>query len=60
MINLCKFDDVVIDKYGRWASICKTCAEKHRFNPAALSPVAGEEICDVSGCNNEADYYVQL
>ena len=52
-------EDVSGDEVG-WSQICQDCIDKYELDPRALSSLAGEAICGVEGCENEADYYVDF
>lgn len=55
------FDDFVEDKEtGQlWSCICESCAKKYRV-PDNLLDEAGQGICGVQGCWNEADFYIDF
>lgn len=54
------FDDFVSNEDGKyWACICKDCVEKYGISEALLDD-AGQGICSVAGCQNEADYYIDF
>lgn len=54
------FDDVAEDDNGhQWACICKECVEKYGI-PEKLLDEAGQRICGVEGCENEADFYIDF
>ena len=59
-----KFDDITVDKTNghEWSQICKTCVQEHNLtkyvNPESKG--YGNGICGVTGCNNEADYYIDF
>lgn len=56
-----EFDDVIDDEYGVWSQLCKSCFEKYKdkFPTSSIDDVAGG-ICGVSGCMNEAEYYIDF
>ena len=57
-----KFDDAnKADEEGLndWSQICKHCVTKHNINNNMLDD-AGQGICGVEGCNEEADYYIDF
>lgn len=54
------FDDFEINDYDKiWSRICKTCATNNNINIEELDE-DGSGICGVSGCSNEADFYIDL
>lgn len=54
------FDDFVKNEDGRyWACICKDCVKKHGISETLLDD-AGQGMCSVAGCQNEADYYIDF
>lgn len=53
------FDDVVEGEYNVWSQVCNACVEKHNI-PKGLLDDAGQGICGVVGCENEADYYIDF
>lgn len=58
--NVVCFDDVVKNEdSGYWACICKDCVKKHNISENLLDD-AGQGICSVAGCWNEADYYIDF
>lgn len=58
--NVVCFDDVVKNEdSGYWACICKDCVKKHNISENLLDD-AGQGICSVVGCWNEADYYIDF
>lgn len=54
------FDDFVESDYGVWSQICDSCVNKHGISQSVLSTYSGSGICDVKGCENEADYYIEF
>ncbi len=53
------FDDYTFGEYGMWSQVCAECAKKHKM-PKNLLDESGSGICGVEGCENEADYYIDL
>lgn len=53
------FDDYTSGEYGTWSQVCVECAKKHKM-PKNLLDESGDGICGVEGCENEADYYIDL
>jgi len=58
IFNGIEFDDFVEVNQGVWTQVCKQCAE--HFDKSVLSSCAGLPICGVSGCNNIADFYLDI
>jgi site-specific DNA-cytosine methylase len=61
--NIVRFDDFTINKDtdGRWAHICKDCVDKYGISEALLDDgCATGCTCGVQGCENEADYYIDI
>ncbi len=59
--NGVEFDDIVNDIHGRWATICRHCVTKHKFDRTHIDECAAvDEICGVKGCSNVADYYIEF
>lgn len=58
------FDDYRIDPdpdRANWAYVCKHCVKKHYLDPNKLdNAVPAHVTCGIQGCNNEADYYLDL
>lgn len=56
------FDDIVKDDYGIWTQICKI----HVNNPIILTfgkltdCAAENTTCGYIGCNNKAEYYLDI
>jgi len=61
MDNLIKlFDDITIDDNGhKWSQISK-CHTKELNISESILDEAGQGICGVIGCDNEADYYIDF
>ena len=58
--NAVCFDDFVQDEEsGGWACMCKNCVNKYKITESLLDD-AGQGICGVQGCDNEADYYIDF
>lgn len=53
------FDDFTRDEYGYWSQICQHCVDKYKINFNLLAE-DGHGICGVSGCENQADYYIDF
>lgn len=54
------FEDVdVEDGNSVWTGICQSCVDKHNVNEKLLDN-AGCGHCMVEGCNNTADYYIDM
>ena len=56
------FDDWVEQEYkdsdtDAWTQVCDSCAKKHHLLDSYLETGAGQGICGVKGCSNEADHY---
>lgn len=58
-----KFKGIVFDDFGdgetMWSQICQGCVDKHNISDTFLDD-AGQGICGVKGCQNEADYYIDF
>lgn len=60
------FDDFTRDEYGYWSQICQHCADKYKINFNILYSLDpwladdGHGICGVSGCENQADFYIDF
>jgi len=56
------FDDITDQDNGlkMWSQICKCCTEKHNIDTKYLEEDAGNGICGVEGCENEADHYIDF
>ena len=58
------FDDFQINQepdMSSWAYVCKNCAKSYGFNKNNLdNAVPAHAICGIKGCNNEADFYLDL
>lgn len=53
------FDDSVKDDIGHWSQIC----QEHKLSQSQLAPFCSNGaigICGVEGCNNDADFYLDL
>lgn len=50
------------EEYGTfWTQICPSCRKKYYGAiPGWMVDECGSGICGVDGCNNEAEYYVDL
>ena len=61
MDNLIKlFDDITIDDNGyKWSQVCNCHTKKLNISELMLDE-AGQGICGVIGCENEADYYIDF
>lgn len=53
------FDDFTRDEYGCWSQICQHCVDKYKIHFNRLAD-DGHGICGVSGCENQADYYIDF
>jgi hypothetical protein len=56
------FDDFVLkyqDEYCDWSQICLPFASKHHISENLLDS-AGQGVCGVEGCSNEADFYIDF
>lgn len=53
------FDDFTRDEYGYWSQICQHCVDKYKINYNRLAEDS-HGICGVSGCENQADYYIDF
>ena len=53
------FDDIVLGETGTWTQVCEKCAENHS-DLGHLEEIPINLICGVSGCNNEAKYYLDI
>jgi len=42
-----------------WSGICETCLKDHPIEENLLDN-GGSGICDIKGCSDEADYYVDF
>ena len=55
------FDDFVnderVEETDMWTQVCDKCAKKYHLLDSYLEIGAGEGICGVDGCSNEADHY---
>ena len=61
--HILEFDDIVEDANGLWSTICQECVDRFSLDIndyVKLNPVAGNEICDIKGCQNEAKYYIDF
>ena len=60
--NGAEFDDYVDDKeyHSYYSQVCDECAKKYNFETTDLSTHAGETICGVKGCNNEASFNIDF
>ena len=61
--NGIKFDDYVTeDELGRWSQICEGCRQEYidKISDEDLELEHGYGICGVSGCENEAEHYIDL
>ena len=58
------FEDVAIDEYGAWAGICSFHSKESSIRRLGLIEApytcAGSALCDVLGCREEADYYIDF
>jgi len=57
------WEDPVTDDDGHvWARVCKECVKKYGIPESILDNNAGAEgsLCDVLGCQNEQDYYIDF
>jgi len=60
-LSIDNFDDVIIDDNGIWSQVCTTCAQRHDFDDAKLTPEGeGSGLCGVSGCELEAEHYIDF
>jgi hypothetical protein len=60
--NGIKFDDANRkrnDGLNDWSQVCQHCVDKYHIDHSKLDD-AGSGICGVSGCSNEADYYIDF
>lgn len=57
-----KFDDWCIYNEGRWiwSQICNSSLAKHKQLESSDPQPLIRILCGVEGCNNEADYYIEL
>ena len=53
------FDDIVLEDKSTWTQVCEECAEKYS-ELGCLEEIPICLICGVSGCNNEAKYYLDI
>lgn len=53
------FDDIVLEEKTTWTQVCEECAEKHS-DLGCLEDIPINLICGVSGCDNEAKYYLDI
>ena len=53
------FDDIVLEVESTWTQVCEKCAENHS-DLGHLEEIPINLICGVSGCNNEAKYYLDI
>ena len=57
------FDDFTENEKGlensHWTQVCEDCRNKYNFPFSDLDDV-GYGICGVLGCQNEADFYLEL
>lgn len=58
--DVIKFDDFTKNDNGEyWACICDRCVNKYGIQNTLLDD-AGQGICSVMGCENEAEYYIDF
>ena len=58
-----KWEDAVKDDDGHtWARVCKECVKKHKIPDSMLDDGGGapESRCDILGCQDEQDYYIDF
>ncbi|MCB0514906.1 MAG: hypothetical protein R2798_14520 [Chitinophagales bacterium] len=53
------FDDIVLEETSTWTQVCEECAESYS-ELGHLEKIPINLICGVSGCNNEAKYYLDI
>lgn len=55
------WEDAITDDDGHvWARICKKCVEKYNIPDSLLEYFPLESLCDVEGCQNEMDFYIDF
>lgn len=66
--SMYKYNDIIFediekkqkDGYNDWSGICQKCIDKYNINESMLDGSCGSGCCMVSGCENEADYYIDF
>lgn len=53
------FNDIVLEETSTWTQVCEKCAENHS-ELGHLEEIPINLTCGVSGCNNEAQYYLNI
>lgn len=53
------FDDIVLEDKNIWTQVCGECSAKYS-ELGSLDEIPIDLICGVSGCNNEAKFYLDI
>ncbi len=53
------FDDIVLEDKSIWTQVCEECSEKYS-ELGSMDETPIDLICGVSGCKNEAKYYLDI